>query len=185
MLEQVTWVGGANAVPPGGSEEALVELSPGEYLIVCFMPSPDGTSHVMKGMVSTVRVDAGTPTTDLPAPDATIEVKDFQIAMPEGFTGSGLVEMRNTGSQPHEVIFVRANDGATIADAFAWYGGDQSTPPPFTFAGGLGSAEPGSSSYARLDLRPGTYAAVCFLPDVMGDMQAHAAHGMVAQFEVS
>jgi hypothetical protein len=120
----------------------------------------------------------------VPTADSTIEVKDFQITLPDGFDGKGLVEMRNSGSQAHEVIFVRANEGKTIADAFAWYGSDQSTPAPFTFAGGIGSAEAGASSYARLDLPPGTYAAVCFLPDVLGDMEPHAKHGMVAQFEV-
>ena len=160
-------------------------LAPGEYLMFCFMPSPDGTSHLMKGMISTLRVEAGVPASELPTPDATIEVEDFHIRLPDGFDGSGLIEMRNVGQQAHEVIFIRANDGSTIADAFAWYGGDQSTPQPFTFAGGIGSAESGASSFARLHLRPGTYAAVCFLPDVKGDMQPHATHGMVAQFTVA
>ncbi len=185
VLQQVTWVGGANALEPGGSEEALVDLVPGEYLMFCFMPSADGTSHLMKGMIAPLRVESGAPSSNLPTPDATIEVKDFQVTMPAGFTGKGLVEMRNVGEQAHEVILVRANDGSTIADAFAWYGGDQSTPAPFTFAGGLGAAEPGASSYARLDLPPGDYAAVCFLPDVKGDLQPHVTHGMAATFTIA
>jgi hemerythrin-like domain-containing protein len=185
VLQQVQWVGGPNAVPAGGEEEAVVELAPGDYLMVCFMPSPDGTAHLMKGMVSTLHVEAGVASTTLPKPDETIVVEDFQIALPEGFRGHGLVEMRNEGEQGHEVIFVRANDGSTIADAFAWYASDQTTPPPFTFAGGIGEAEPGHSAYARLDLPPGDYAAVCFLPDLVGDGQPHAKHGMVTQFTVS
>jgi hypothetical protein len=185
VLGQVQWVGGPNAVPAGGEEEAVVELAPGDYLMVCFMPSPDGTAHLMKGMVSTLHVDAGVASTDLPRPDETIVVEDFRIALPEGVRGHGLVEMRNEGDQGHEVIFVRANDGSTIADAFAWYGSDQSTPPPFTFAGGIGEAEPGHSAFARLDLPPGDYAAVCFLPDLAGDGQPHAKHGMVTQFTVA
>ncbi|MDX2260863.1 MAG: hypothetical protein SFU84_04100 [Gemmatimonadales bacterium] len=50
-------MGGNGAISPGQSNYWTVTLTPGTYLLVCFVPDPaDGTPHVMKGMIQTIVV---------------------------------------------------------------------------------------------------------------------------------
>src|SRR5947208_773119 len=50
------FAGGPNAVTPGDIATATQILEPGSYLFVCWIPSADGTPHVMKGMLHPVVV---------------------------------------------------------------------------------------------------------------------------------
>jgi len=50
-------MGGNGAISPGQSNYWTVTLTPGTYLLVCFVPDPaDGAPHVMKGMIQTIVV---------------------------------------------------------------------------------------------------------------------------------
>jgi len=50
-------MGGNGAISPGKSNYLTVTLTPGTYLLLCFVPDPsDGKPHVMKGMVQTIVV---------------------------------------------------------------------------------------------------------------------------------
>jgi hypothetical protein len=55
---------------------------------------------------------------------------------------------------------------------------------PFTGAGGMGPLSPGSDGYASLDLEPGRYVLICFIPD-SADGQPHMTKGMIQEFEVA
>ena len=42
---------GTNLAAPGGDEEAVtIDVEPGNYALVCFMPNADGTPHMVLGM---------------------------------------------------------------------------------------------------------------------------------------
>ena len=43
-------IAGVNPPAPGQTADATLTLEPGNYLLVCFVPSPDGVPHVAKGM---------------------------------------------------------------------------------------------------------------------------------------
>lgn len=47
----ISFAGGPNAVTPGDTTVATQLLHPGTYVFVCWIPSPDGVPHVMKGMM--------------------------------------------------------------------------------------------------------------------------------------
>ena len=49
--------------------------------------------------------------------------------------------------------------------------------------GGVSPLAAGGTSYLPVDLQPGRYALICFLPD-MKDGKQHFEHGMVQEFEV-
>jgi uncharacterized cupredoxin-like copper-binding protein len=50
-------MGGNGAISPGQSNYLTVTLTPGTYLLLCFVPDPsDGAPHIMKGMVQTITV---------------------------------------------------------------------------------------------------------------------------------
>src|SRR5918992_3519091 len=53
-------LGGPNAADPkGGRANPTQYLVPGNYLLVCFIPSPDGQPHLAKGMVRSLQVRSG------------------------------------------------------------------------------------------------------------------------------
>jgi hypothetical protein len=56
-------------------------------------------------------------------------------------------------------------------------------PPPAMPLGGVAPLGKGRSTTVSLDLTPGSYGMVCFLPDAK-DGKPHSMHGMTAQFEV-
>jgi plastocyanin len=49
-------MGGNGAISPGKSNYITLTLTPGTYLLVCFVPDTDGVPHIMKGMVQTIVV---------------------------------------------------------------------------------------------------------------------------------
>jgi plastocyanin len=55
--ESVVFLGGAFAEPAGVTYMGLNGLEPGEYTVVCFVDTPDGIPHVMRGMVATLTVE--------------------------------------------------------------------------------------------------------------------------------
>src|SRR5690349_10307996 len=44
-------VGGPNPTALGTTTEATLTLDAGNYVMMCFIPSPDGMPHMMKGMI--------------------------------------------------------------------------------------------------------------------------------------
>jgi len=79
-------------------------------------------------------------------------------------------------------VFLRVADGKAPADVLAWYAGGQVGPQPFDFTGGVAAVRAGHSGWVDLDLAPGTYMAVCFLPTADGT--PHALLGMISTFQV-
>jgi len=54
--ESVVFLAGAFAEPGGVAYLGLMGLEPGTYTVVCFVDTPEGIPHVMRGMVATFTV---------------------------------------------------------------------------------------------------------------------------------
>jgi hypothetical protein len=175
------FMGGTNAVSTGNRASSKVELPAGEYAALCFIPSPtDDKAHMTKGMVMPFEV-VGDESGDPPATDGTVQLKEYKFVLPTGF-GHGTYEVKNVGNETHELIVIRLKDGVTFDEALAWFLAGQQGEPLFAFVGGVGGLRPGMTAYADLDLPPGTYVALCFLPGPGG--APHMAMGMMQQFTV-
>lgn len=177
-------VGGPNAPPAGGSSETIVELEPGLYGMICFVPGADGVAHVMKGMVRSLAVvpNNGAPAAE-PAVDGTLALDEYSFAATPALpAGRSTIRVENAGAQPHEVFMARLGEGKTLDDALAWMA-NMSQPAPIEFVGGTTVIAPGRVNYLVLDLPPGEYILVCFVPDV-NDGRGHLRHGMVEQVSV-
>ena len=182
----VTFAGGVNAVEPGATTEGWAELSPGTHVLVCFVPSPGGESHLHQGMISTIEVvDDGTPVAPPTDVVGELTLSDYAIAFPEGGapTESGVYGFRNDGTEPHEMILLRLKDGKTLGDASAYAAAGMVGDAPYEHAGGAGVVAPGTTGYARLDLAPGAYIALCVIESPK-EHKAHLDLGMVAPFVV-
>jgi hypothetical protein len=53
-----TPMGGNGAISPGESNWWEIDLPAGNYAVLCFVPSPDGTPHVVKGMAMPLTIVA-------------------------------------------------------------------------------------------------------------------------------
>jgi hypothetical protein len=183
-LRLTSLVGGPAVIDPHRTDEVTVDLKPGSYMIACFVPSPDGVAHIAKGMIKSVEVTASEPSTAKPpATQGSFTMRDFSFEMPDRLVaGRASYEVTNAGPQPHELVVVKLGEGKTVPDVMAWYRAP-SGPPPFEAVGGINGLSAGQSGYMTLDLQPGSYAAICVIPDPASGL-AHLHLGMVKAFTV-
>lgn len=178
-----TFVGGPNTPVPGGQAQATVELAPGSYALVCFIPSSDGVLHVMKGMVKPLTVTPSSSQARAAAPDARVTLHDYSYEItPEIAAGKRTLRVENAAAQPHELILVRLAPGKSAADMVEWVTKMQG-PPPGEPIGGTTFLSRGASNDVTADFTAGEYALLCMVPDA-GDGKPHVAHGMVRQITV-
>lgn len=182
-----TWVvneGGPNAAVPGAESNATVVLEPGNYALLCVIPASDGQPHMMKGMVrplTVVRSDG--ESTELPASDVQITLADYGFQFSKALTaGRHVILFRNVASQPHEAVLVQLAPGKSVGELAAWLE-KREGPPPGRPIGGISGIDKGVENTIEVDLQPGEYGLICFVPDAK-DGKPHIAHGMVTQFTV-
>ena len=177
--------GGVNPPHPGGGMATTTQmLEPGNYALLCFVPSADGVPHFAKGMVRalTVVADSG-PAAPEPTADITMTLTDYTFTTSKPITaGKHIIKVENHGSQSHELMLARLAPGKKAADIPAWVE-KPNGPPPGEPIGGVPAMAKGRSAYVTADFTPGDYAFICFLPDVK-DGKPHFTHGMVQQIHV-
>lgn len=178
------FLGGPNAPDPQGTSEAILDLTPGNYVLLCMVDVPEHMPHFARGMVKPLTVTAatGTPAT-MPAADVTVKLADYNFAIDGALSaGHHTLKVENAGPQPHELEIVRMAPGKTAKDVMAWIANPQG-PPPGNAIGGMTAIVPGATGEVSLDLTPGKYAMLCFIPDAK-DGAPHTGHGMFKEFTV-
>ncbi|HMQ51839.1 MAG TPA: hypothetical protein PKE64_17195 [Anaerolineae bacterium] len=181
----LAFVGGPGLVDPGLSSQVTLDLVPGQYVLLCFIPSHDGVPHLAKGMVRPLEVVARTEQVEVANPQADLIVKmvDFAYVLPaEIKAGRQVWQIVNEGPQPHEIMLVKLAEGKSMADLQAFLQSPHGA-PPFSQIGGFQGINAGASGWLNLDLTPGEYAAVCHIPDPASG-HAHSELGMVRAFSV-
>jgi plastocyanin len=175
--------GGPNVPAPGEEANATLTLEPGNYAFICFVDI-GGPPHFTKGMVKPLRVVAAAGSSDSePKADVTATLFDYNFKLSAPISaGKRTIRVHNTGPQHHEVQLVQLAPGASLGDFMKWME-KMEGPPPGKPLGGIAGIESGMSQYFTADFVPGSYALICFLPDVK-DRKPHFAHGMVQQIEV-
>lgn len=183
-----TWAvdhGGVNPPRPGGGMASATQLlEPGNYALLCFVPSSDGVPHFAKGMVRPLTV---TTSTNAPAPapvaDIVMTLNDYTFTTSKPITaGKHTIRIENAGTQSHELMLARLVPGKKASDVPTW-AEKPNGPPPAEPIGGVPAIAKGTSAFITADFTPGDYAFVCFLPDAK-DGKPHFMHGMVQQVHV-
>ena len=200
------FAGGPGVVDPSGQSQVILDLKAGTYLALCFVESPDGIPHLAKGMVQAFEVGAATgEAASAPETAGTVVMLDFSFEMPaEIATGPQIWEVVNEGPQPHEIALLKLAPGLTGEQAMDMLLGPAASPEagqdmaspeaasepsadgpqPFTSAGGMQALASGLRGWVVLDLEPGEYLAVCFVPDPASG-QPHTMLGMITAFTVT
>lgn len=184
-LAMTKQVGGVGAVHPGGVAQAVLNLPAGEYVLLCFIPSPsDSVAHHAKGMLKSLTVRDESGHGNEPSADLTLKLKDFAFEMPESLSAGPLtIQVSNEGPEPHEFNILRLEEGKTVSDVMAFLNGGGG-PPPFAPVGGMNGLDVGAVGYAELNLTPGTYVAICNIPSPKAEGHPHFTLGMIKQFTV-
>lgn len=177
-------VGGPNTPVPGGESAITVELEPGRYAALCVIPAPDGIPHVAKGMSTSFEVVASDIRTAPPEADIVMTLVDYDFQLSAPLTaGEHVIEVRTDAPQPHEILLVQLAPGKSLNDMMEWIAKPNGPPPGAPIGGTVGIA-PGRVNLMPVNLQPGEYALVCFLPDHK-DGKPHFMHGMMKQITVS
>lgn len=192
---------GGPMIGPGSTASVLIDLPPGDYFAICAIPDADGTPHYLKGQQAPFSVTGEASAGEAPAADLSIDMSEMVFTgIPETVpAGAQIWKVSNIGQQLHEMAMVQLAEGLTVEQAMQMFGlspatataggeatpaMDMSGPPPFTVVPSIAPMGPGQTNYLELDLAPGTYIAVCFIPD-MATGVPHAMMGMTASFTVA
>jgi hypothetical protein len=184
----VELVGGVGVILPGESQTVIVDLTrPGTYIELCLVDDANGVPHFALGMTRFFEVkesDADAARPDIQV-DLVVRMVDFGYVIPaEVRAGPQTWEVVNDGPQPHELALLKILDGYAFDDVMAYFqNGGEGGPPPAIPVGGAQAMANGRSNFVELDLTPGQYIALCFVPDPATG-QSHLALGMVTTFVV-
>jgi len=180
------FMGGPNTpMPQGGQDDVVVDLSPGNYAVICLIPDADGKPHMMKGMVKALTVTPSRLARAIPASDLTLTLTNYKFTFSTPPTaGRHAIRIINHGTQPHEAVMFRLATGKTGEDIANWVATGMQGPPPGAPVAGISAESRGKENTLLLDLSPGSYALLCFAPDAK-DGKPHVAHGMIYNFKIS
>jgi hypothetical protein len=192
---------GGPEVDAGLQATTIVDLAPGQYMVICVIPDDDGMPHYLMGMQAPLEVTEAAATMARPAAETTVDLVEFGFdAMPTHVApGQQVWEVSNVGEQIHELLIMRQAPGVSfddvrtmleIAPAATPEALVEATPaaaeaagPPFAIIAGAAPMSPGQTNWLVLDLEAGEHFAICFLPDP--DTGApHFAPGMIMPFTV-
>ncbi|MDQ3694380.1 MAG: hypothetical protein M3464_12230 [Chloroflexota bacterium] len=210
-------LGGPNgAAPGGGRSTAILDLAPGDYVVVCVIPDADGIPHYVHGMIAPLTVTESASALEAPDSALTVELVDFDFDhLPAEIPSRQQVwEVINVGQEPHELIVFQIAPGVPFAVIEGIFGGapapastpghdeseshemDEASPaagmaaspaamgPPFVTVAGIAPMNPGFTNWLVLDLAPGEYFAICFVPSPAMGGAPHFALGMLMPFTV-
>ena len=182
--------GGVGLTKSGETGTAIQQLTPGKYVILD-TGEPEGDdvkSYAENGATAELTVTSEAGDAALPKADAKVTARDYTFSASGLKAGTNDIEFDNAGKELHHLIAFPYRKGAKLADvkkAFMEERGESSGPPPLDFEGGSGTAvlEGGTKQVARLSLKRGKYAFVCFVSDRRGG-PPHVAKGMVVEATV-
>ena len=162
--------GGVPNTAPGKSDSATQTLRPGKYY----------AADLESNGVAELEV-TGDGKDQVEAPAAKIDATEYSFKASGLKAGKSEVLFDNKGGQPHFVVGLPMNEGATIADVRTFFKEEKGR-PPFSEKGSFDTAvsEGARKQVVNLDLQKGKYALVCFIPDRQGG-PPHAVKGMVSE----
>jgi hypothetical protein len=126
--------------------------------------------------------------------DSQIRMVEYAFVVPPTLpAGPQVLEIANLGQEPHFFTLARVPEGTTAEEGLAAistrFGGPAATATgelsaeDLTIAFVMGTQSAGVTAWYTADLTPGSYLAVCFVPDPVQGIP-HAMYGMTQIIEV-
>jgi uncharacterized cupredoxin-like copper-binding protein len=145
-----TPAGGIGDTGPGRSQDVLLLLAEGDYIVLDF-GGEQPTVHPF-------RVNG-------PGADGEVQMGEFAFLAPPLRAGRMTLKVTNIGEQPHEMLLGKLAPGVTLQQVLTYEEGDPTENGMVQLEGGLTSIEPGATAWLTPTFTSGTYGLVCFIPD--------------------
>jgi hypothetical protein len=186
ILPLIIPTGGMLSVRADHSQEIVLDLPEGQYVVFNFLPGDETLPGAGKALVTSFTVIGPSNTEQVRPPRSDIEVtmRDFSFDTPETLKPGLLTyQVMNRGAQAHEMVFLKLDGGKTWKDVMAFLQSPQSATLPGRIVGGMSALSPGETAWVTMDLVPGTYVVLCFLPDKTSEF-LHVQLGMICSITV-
>lgn len=186
-LTMFSLAGGAPALSAGGAPwKATTTVRSGTYIVVDTGTGTDGKANFTKpGEVQTFKVSGSASAAASVKSDADVTLSDYKIDLPASIPAKGTLRVRNTGTDNHELMFVRVN----TAKAGAGYIRLIKEGKPVDFKShplsALAPTGPGTETTIPLGIQPGQYLVYCAFASAKSKGKPHAALGMISQVTVT
>jgi len=182
-------VKGGTTAEAGSSASFASELEAGTYVMFSFGAEENAPPDAAQGMVGELTVTEAKTTVDeseLPEAEGTISLVDYQFVINGLQSGEQVVQVSNDGTELHEAVMFRLNEGKTFADfqSFMEAGENSQGPPPAEQVSSV-FLSPGNVTYSTMNLDTGNYVFLCFIPSEKNDNTPHFMLGMMTEVAVS
>jgi hypothetical protein len=188
---EMVWNGGVSTLA-GETRGVVLDLTPGEWTAALHAYGPETEDGIDTPV--TVTVTGEMPELEPPAGEE-ISLIDMDFVVPDGLqSGPQLWYVVNNGLQVHHLVLSRVPEGTTEEQVIE-LAGTFFAPPASPEAAATPVIEPGLTfedvedvfftpplsrdqfNLYEMDLEPGTYAMICYMPDPSGNV--HVMLGMV------
>ena len=190
---ETQFMGGPGLTAPQRTSQATMELTPGTYILECYIKSADGTQwHHMLGMLAELTVTEEVSPAEAPEHTLAMTLRNPEnggldvgedISSGEHTLAVDFAEQQvySTGAQ-NDVHLARLSDDTDLDALGAWMNaldpaGFISPGAPAEFVGGIEDMPAGTTAYFTVELTPGRYTWIAEVPDP-------AAKGMLRTFTV-
>lgn len=152
--------GGGGHISPGKMAETTMKLDPGNYVMTCFINSPNGRRHLFQGMIKPVVVKEDSSNSAIPEPDVEVTNAGSDITMNGSFgTGKQTMALQVQESSEEDSVsystafLIRLNESTDIEDLDNYF----QKPHQFEVLGGTLGVPSGQKSFVSAELNPGNY----------------------------
>ena len=182
---QTKMAGGTGAFP-GQTAQAIVDLTPGEW--IAWADDPEAPQAPV-GLTVTGEAGATPEAAEEPAADVTVTMFEYDFTVAGAFApGPQTIKVANVGAQPHFMLLQRSPGPITEEQIqqlldLAMTGGtpapdaDLPNPDEFVPAAIMEIMSSGTTAWLAANLEPGYYILICFVPDIESGIP-HAFEGM-------
>lgn len=177
LVDNTTFYGGLDATKSQSLSGTVVLPKPGTYYLAS---EAKKLKHVTK-LTVTGKASKGSPVTS----SATVKAKSGdRFGGDTSLPASGTITFKNVSkgstASPHFLVLQHVSDGTTKKEIEAYFASGSNQPPSFIQTGGSTTdvISPGHQMTETYDLPAGTYAELCFFPDLKTGMP-HAFMGMI------
>ena len=111
---------GGGQAPGTAYEITVADVDAGRYVAMCFLPDPEGTPHIARGMVGEFEIAEGEAGSE-PAADVTYVADADGTEGPEELDAGRTTIQVDAEDMSREVVLVKIKDGSTIEDVDAYF----------------------------------------------------------------
>ena len=181
------WVmryGGVNSVMPGAEATVIIDLDPGDYVLICGIPNARGRPHAANGMTRALNVTERDAPGTVPSATLALTMKEFGYSLDQPLAvGNQMILVRNDGKEAHEVLLLALEPGASVLDYLEFYRPGIPRNPAGRTIGGVTGLTPGRQAFLPLNVEPGRFGILCFLADPLR-RRPHFMDGMWMDLDV-